>query len=323
MNILVTGAAGFIGASTALEICKQKHKVIGVDNLNNYYDTRLKNYRLDKLKHYDNFTFYKLDISNYEALNIIFEDFNIEAVINLAARAGVRYSIIDPLVYYKTNVTGIINLLELCKLYKVGKFIQASTSSLYAGSKIPFKESFIADHPLSPYSSSKKAAEMACYTYHYLYNIDITVLRYFTVYGPAGRPDMSIFRFIKQIDKDETITIYGDGCQSRDFTYIDDISSGTIKALDVKGHNIINLGNNSPNKLFEIIGKIEKKLNKKARIEYKKFNKADMRDTWADIGAADTILKWQPKINIDEGIEKTVTWYMDNKSFISSINLVD
>jgi len=244
------------------------YHVIGIDNLNDYYDVRLKNHRLDLLLEHSNFTFHQVDIENYGALEVLFDCYKIDVVVNLAARAGVRYSIENPFIYFNTNTNGTVNLLELCKKHSIEKFILASTSSLYAGQEMPFVESLPVNTPISPYAASKKAAEVACYTYHYLYGLDVSVVRYFTVYGPAGRPDMSIFRFIKQIDQDEPITIYGDGSQSRDFTFVEDIAEGTVAALKKVGYEIINLGNNNPNKLMEAIHLIEENLGKKANIQF-------------------------------------------------------
>jgi Nucleoside-diphosphate-sugar epimerases len=213
-TILLTGAAGFIGWKTAEFLLKEGYKVIGVDNLNNYYDVRLKEYRKKDLEKYENFKFYPVDIENLQALEILFNDYKFDVVINLAARAGVRYSMINPYVYMTTNANGTLNLLELMKKYGVKKLVLASTSSLYAGQPMPFKEDLPVNTPISPYAASKKAAEVMAYTYHYLYGIDVSVVRYFTVYGPAGRPDMSIFRFIKWIDEGKPIILYGDGSQS-------------------------------------------------------------------------------------------------------------
>ncbi|SMP12617.1 Nucleoside-diphosphate-sugar epimerase [Desulfurobacterium pacificum] len=321
-TIFLTGAAGFIGYKTAEKLLTKGYKVIGVDNMNDYYDVRLKEFRLNELKKHKNFRFYKLDIENYEAMRIIFENEKIDAVINLAARAGVRYSLEDPFVYLSTNTLGTLNLLELMKDYNVKKFVLASTSSLYAGQKMPFKEDLPVNTPISPYAASKKGAEAMSYTYHYLYGIDVTVLRYFTVYGPIGRPDMSIFRFIKWIDEGTPITVFGDGTQSRDFTYVDDIAEGTVKAVETEtGYEIINLGGNEPYELNYVIKLIEEYLGKKAEVIYKPFHKADMKATWADITKAKEILNWQPSISLEEGIKKTVEWHIKNRDFVKEIQL--
>jgi len=318
--ILVTGSAGFIGFKTSQQLLEKGYRVIGIDNMNNYYDVKLKEYRLKELKKYKKFKFFKVDIENLEALEILFKEYPFDGVINLAARAGVRYSIENPFVYITTNTLGTTNLLELSKKYNVKKFVLASTSSLYAGQKMPFKEDLPVNTPISPYAASKKGAEAVAYTYHYLYNLDITVLRYFTVYGPAGRPDMSIFRFIKWIDEGKPVVIYGDGTQERDFTYVDDIAKGTIKALETEtGYEIINLGGNKPYRLKRVIELIEMYLGKKAEIIYKNFHKADMKATWADIEKAKTLLNWKPEIPLKEGIEKTVKWHKENKGLVGTI----
>ena len=318
--ILVTGAAGFIGSKVSEMLLESGYNVIGIDNLNDYYDIKLKLWRLDNLKD-NNFKFYRTDIENYDDLNAIFQEYSPEAVINLAARAGVRYSLENPFIYLSTNAGGTLNLLELCKEYNVPKFILASTSSLYAGQKMPFKEGLPVNTPISPYAASKKSAEAMAYTYHYLYGIDVTILRYFTVYGPGGRPDMSIFRFIKWIMEGSPLEIFGDGSQERDFTYIDDIARGTIKALKPLGYEIINLGNNHPDKLSTAIQLIEKCVGKKARFKYKEFHKADMKITWADISKAQKLLNWQPKVSLEEGIKKTLAWTKDNWEWVQNIYL--
>ncbi len=321
-TILLTGAAGFIGYKTAEFLIEKGYNVIGVDNLNDYYDVRLKTYRLERLKKYENFKFYHVDIENLEALKVIFEDNQIDGVINLAARAGVRYSLIDPFVYVRTNVTGTLNLLEIMKDKGIKKFVLASTSSLYAGQPMPFKETLPVNTPISPYAASKKGAEVMAYTYHYLYGIDVTIVRYFTVYGPAGRPDMSIFRFIKWIDEGKPIVIYGDGTQSRDFTYVDDIARGTIKAYETEtGYEIINLGGNRPHELNYVIDLIEKYLGKKAEKIYKPFHKADLKATWADIEKAKEILNWEPQVPLEEGLKRTVEWHVENRDWLKDIVL--
>jgi nucleoside-diphosphate-sugar epimerase len=320
-DIFITGTAGFIGSKVSEMLLENGYNVIGVDNLNDYYDTRLKLWRLDNLKKNNNFKFYQIDIENFNDLKLKFQEYCPEAVINLAARAGVRYSLENPFIYLSTNAGGCLNLLELCRQYKVPKFILASTSSLYAGQKIPFQENLPVNTPISPYAASKKAAEAMAYTYHYLYGIDVTILRYFTVYGPSGRPDMSIFRFIKWTEEEVPLEIFGDGSQERDFTYIDDIAKGTVKALKPLGYEIINLGNNHPDKLSTAIQLIEKYVGKKARFKYKEFHKADMKATWADIEKAQKLLDWQPRVGLEEGIKRTVEWTKDNWEWIQKIFL--
>ncbi|MCL5779506.1 MAG: GDP-mannose 4,6-dehydratase [Firmicutes bacterium] len=320
-TILVTGAAGFIGSRVSEILLEQGHNVIGVDNLNDYYDVRVKLWRLDNLKKYRNFKFYQVDIENYDVLKLICQLHRPDAVINEAARAGVRYSLENPFIYLSTNAKGTLNLLELCREYNVPKFVLASTSSLYAGQEMPFNEDLPVNTPISPYAASKKSAEAMAYSYHYLYGLDVTVLRYFTVYGPAGRPDMSIFRFIKWIMEGTPLEIFGDGSQSRDFTYIDDIAGGTVKALKPLGYEVINLGNNLPDKLSEAIQLIEKYTGKKAQFAYKEFHKADMTATWADIGKAGRILDWRPQVSMEEGIKRTVEWTKENWDWIRKVSL--
>jgi len=318
-KILVTGVAGFVGSKVAEMLLKDKYQVIGVDNLNDYYDVKLKLWRLDNLKKYSNFMFYKNDIEDFNSLKKIFKSYFPNAIINLAARAGVRYSLENPFIYLSTNGGGCLNLLELCRQYKVPKFILASTSSLYAGQKMPFKEDLPVNTPISPYAASKKAAESMSYTYYFLYGLDVTIVRYFTVYGPAGRPDMSIFRFIRWIEEGSPLEVFGDGSQERDFTYIDDIARGTIKALKPLGYEIINLGNNQPHKLTEAIKLIEKYTGKRAQFKYKKFHKADMKATWADIDKAKKLLDWQPKVSLEKGIKRTVERTKANWEWVQKI----
>ncbi|MBF0531857.1 MAG: GDP-mannose 4,6-dehydratase [Candidatus Omnitrophica bacterium] len=320
-SLLVTGAAGFVGAQTAKILLKQGYSVVGVDNLNDYYNVRLKQFRLKNLMAQKNFTFHALDIEQAAPLQPLFKKHHFSAVINLAARAGVRYSLVNPYIYNSTNSLGTLNLLELCKEFTVKKFVLASTSSLYAGQKMPFREDLPVNTPISYYAASKKSAEMACYTYHYLFNIDVTILRYFTVYGPAGRPDMSLFRFIQWIYAGKPIELFGDGTQSRDFTYIDDIADGTVKALKKVGFEIINLGGNAPYDLKMVIRMIEAELGKKAKIQRFAFPKTDVRATWADINKAKKILNWKPTIPLAEGIKRTVDWHLENQSWLKKIKL--
>jgi len=274
------------------------------------------------LEKYPNFIFYKLDIEDLNSLAPLFEKNKFEAVINLAARAGVRYSMENPHVYMTTNAIGTLNLLDLMRDNKVKKMVLASTSSLYAGQSMPFVETLSVNTPISPYAASKKAAEVMCYSYHYLYGLDISVVRYFTVYGPAGRPDMCMFRFIKWIDEGIPIELFGDGTQSRDFTYVDDIALGTIKAIKKVGYEIINLGGGqNPVSLNTIIKEIEKLLGKKAEFKFLPFHKADIKETWADISKAKELLNWEPTIGVNEGVKKSVEWYLENKSWVKDIIL--
>jgi len=319
---LVTGVAGFIASRTAEMLLEAGERVIGVDNINDYYDVRIKENRLKNLEKYPNFIFYKLDIEDLNSLAPLFEENKFEAVINLAARAGVRYSMENPHIYMTTNAIGTLNLLDLMRDNKVKKMVLASTSSLYAGQSMPFVETLSVNTPISPYAASKKAAEVMCYSYHFLYGLDISVVRYFTVYGPSGRPDMCMFRFIKWIDEGIPIELFGDGTQSRDFTYVDDIARGTIKAVKKVGYEIINLGGGqNPVSLNTIIKEIEKLLGKKAEFKFLPFHKADIKETWADISKAKDLLNWEPNIGVNEGIKKSVEWYLENKSWVKDIVL--
>ncbi|MCX5850080.1 MAG: SDR family NAD(P)-dependent oxidoreductase [Deltaproteobacteria bacterium] len=320
-NILITGAAGFIGSKTSQKLLENGENVVGVDNINDYYDKRLKHHRLKTLKQFPNFTFFKVNIENRKSLSDVFLNHKIDAIINLAARAGVRYSINNPDVYLTTNVHGTLNLLELMRKHGITKMVQASSSSLYAGQEMPFTEILPVNTPISPYAVTKKAAEILAYSYHYLFGLDISILRYFTVYGPAGRPDMSYFRFIKWIDEGNDLMLYGNGEQSRDFTYIDDIVDGTIKSLKPIGYEIINLGNNHPRNILELISIIEKGLNKKAKIKNMPMQKADAMATWADISKAKRLLGWAPKVSLEEGIERTIKWSTENRPLIKRIKI--
>jgi nucleoside-diphosphate-sugar epimerase len=319
---LVTGCAGFIASRTAELLLEAGHRVVGVDNLNDYYDVRLKEHRLARLKTMSDFEFHPLDIEDKDGVDALFVKNKFAGVLNLAARAGVRYSIENPHVYLTTNAAGTLNLLEAMRHRGVKKMVLASTSSLYAGQPMPFVETLPVNTPISPYAASKKAAEVMAYTYTNLFQLDVSVVRYFTVYGPAGRPDMSIFRFIRWIDEEKPLELFGDGSQARDFTYVDDIARGTIAALKPLGYEIINLGGgNNPVPLTEIISTIEKHLGKKARLDTRPFHSADMKATWADITKARNLLSWSPEISLDEGLRRTMVWYEQNRDFARSLML--
>ncbi len=319
---LVTGAAGFIGSKVSELLVNEGNVVFGVDNMNNSYDVRLKEWRLSRLREKDNFIFKRADISKKSKVEALFSEAGgFDAVINLAARAGVRQSVKDPWVYYETNILGTLNLLEMCRIYKVGKFILSSTSSVYGKqAKEPYGENAVTDFPLSPYAASKKGAEVLCYTYHYLYGIDVTVFRYFTVYGPAGRPDMSPFRFVQWIVEERPVILYGDGSQSRDFTYIDDVALGTIKGLKPVGYEVINLGSDKPIPIIDMIKIIEDLTGKKAKLEKFPFHPADVPSTWADIEKAKRLLSWEPRKPFREGMRDLVSWYMENRSWAKDID---
>ena len=323
---MVTGAAGFIASQVCSNLLDQGDQVVGVDNLNDNYDIRLKEWRLQQLQKHPNslcFSFEKLDIENQEGLKALFKNQGpFDAVLNLAARAGVRFSVENPHVYLSTNVQGTLNLLECMRESGCRKFVLASTSSLYAGQKMPLTEDLAVNEPLSPYAASKKAGELMAYSYHKLYNFDVSVVRYFTVFGPAGRPDMSPYRFIKWISEGETIQVYGDGTQSRDFTFIDDIACGTVAAIQDVGYEIINLGGGrNPVSLNMIIEKLETLIGKKAVIDHKPFHIADLMETWADIDKAKNLLGWEPKVSLDEGLEKSVSWYEENRKWLREVKV--
>ena len=323
---LVTGVAGFIASQVCKHLLDQGNHVKGVDNLNDYYDVRLKNWRLDQLKTHpnaQNFSFSDLDIEDQFKLGDLFNaEGSFDAVFNLAARAGVRYSMENPHVYLSTNAEGTLNLLECMRAQGCLKLVLASTSSLYAGQSMPFNEDLPVNEPLSPYAASKKAGELMAYSYHKLYQMDVSVVRYFTVFGPAGRPDMSIFRFIKWIDDGVPIEMFGDGSQSRDFTYVDDIARGTIAAIQNVGYEIVNLGGGrNPVSLNTIIEKLEILIGKKAVIDHKPFHIADLMETWADIEKAKNLLGWEPKVPLDEGLEKSVSWYIENRDWLKEVKV--
>ena len=318
-NYLVTGAAGFIGARTSEFLIKDGHTVAGVDNLNETYDPRVKEYRLKKLQALPGFTFHKLDISQKSVIDYL-KDHRFEGVINLAARAGVRASVKDPWAYVETNMIGSLNMLELCRASGTRKFIVASTSSIYGEDPpYPTPESASSSEPLQPYAASKKGAEAMAHAYHHLYDIDVSVVRFFTVYGPAGRPDLSIFRFVQWISEGLPVRVNGDGEQSRGFTYIDDIARGTILALKPVGHEVINLGGHEVITINNLIRLIEDVVGRKAIVEYGPADPADMRSNWADVTRAGELLGWEPQFNMRAGIEKLVEWYNAEREWASQI----
>lgn len=323
MRIMVTGCAGFIGSKVSEVLVREGNQVVGVDNVNNAYDARLKEWRLSQLQQHRSFTFHKVDIVDRKDLERLFQDQPIEAVVNLAARAGVRQSVSNPGVYYETNVAGTLNLLTLSRDHRVKKFVLASTSSLYGEGERPFREDQSTDRPLSPYAASKKAAETLCYTYHFLDGLDVSVLRYFTVYGPAGRPEMSIFRFIRWIAEGERLMLYGDGTQERDFTYVDDVAHGTALALKPVGYEVVNIGSDRPVSIRHVISLLEDMLGRRARLEHRPPHAADVPATWAHIGKARRILAWEPRTSLEEGLRATVEWYETNRSWASQIELGD
>jgi UDP-glucuronate 4-epimerase len=323
-NYLITGVAGFIAARVAEMLLDDGHAVVGIDNLNDAYDVRIKEYRLEKLMGREGFEFIKLDISNWDDINrqssIVNRQF--DAVINLAARAGVRASVENPWVYVDTNITGTLNLLELSARNKIPKFILASTSSIYGlDAPLPTPETSDSSHPLQAYAASKKGAEAMVHAYHHLYGIDATIVRFFTVYGPAGRPDMSVFRFIRWITEGERLHLNGDGTQTRGFTYIDDIARGVIQALKPAGFEVINLGGHESISINDLIALIERKVGRKAIVEHHPFHSADMQANLADVYKAGEILGWEPSIGMEEGISRTIAWYNENREWARELAL--
>jgi nucleoside-diphosphate-sugar epimerase len=326
-HYLLTGAAGFIGSRVTQMLLDAGHQVTGVDNLNNAYDVRLKHYRLKRLQAEPNFHFYQLDISDRAILQIEQLASNrkqippFTAIINLAARAGVRQSVENPWVYLDTNMTGTLNLLELSRQSSIPKFILASTSSIYgSNAPLPTPETADSSHPLQVYAASKKSAEALCHVYHYLYGIDVTIFRYFTVYGPAGRPDMSMFRFVKWISEGEPLQLNGDGEQSRGFTYVDDIAHGTILGLKNLGYEIINLGGHETITMNRLIQMLEERIGKSARVMHFPNNPADMLANHADVSKAHRLLGWQPQTNLERGVSNLVAWYQAERDWASQIN---
>ncbi len=308
-NYLVTGAAGFIGARTSTILIEQGHTVVGVDNMNDAYDVRVKEYRLKNLQMLNGFEFVRDDISQRVILDRL-AGRRFDAVINLAAWAGVRASVKNPWVYAETNVIGTLNMLELCRQTDCKKFLLASTSSIYgANPPYPTPETASSSEPLQPYAASKKGAEAMAHAYHHLYDIDVSVVRFFTVFGPAGRPDLAIFRFVKWIHEGQPVRVNGDGEQSRGFTYIDDIVRGIIASLKPLGFEIFNLGGHEVITINNLIKLAEELVGKKAIVQYGPPDLADMRSNWADVSKARKLLGWQPQVGLREGIGKLVEWY--------------
>jgi UDP-glucuronate 4-epimerase len=350
---LVTGAAGFIASKVCELLIAAGHRVVGIDSLNDAYDARLKAYRLVQLldgaqdragssansvpiwmsRSLDNwvslprrqntdgkFIFVAIDIVDIEALDALFTEFSFSGVFNLAARAGVRASLEKPEIFLSTNTLGTLNILKCMQRHGVKQQVLASTSSLYAGCQLPWSEDQPVNTPLSPYAASKKAAELFAYSYHRMHGVHTTVVRYFTVFGPAGRPDMSIFRFIKWIDQGAPVEVFGDGKQSRDFTYVDDIARGTILAARPLGFEVVNLGGGrAPVSLLDVIAGIERRLGKHATLVHRPFHTADILESRADISKAERLLGWQPTTGLDKGLEQTISWYLDNKSWLDEI----
>ena len=323
MNILVTGCAGFIGSNVSRLLVGSGYQVTGVDHVG-LSDSSLVRWRLRDLQGNPRFTLHRIDIQDGERLRLLFQDSiassPISAVVHLAARAGVRASVDNPRSFYEANVLGTLNLLELCREFGVSRFILASTSSVYGAQGTgPISEDAPSGRPLSPYAASKSATESLLHSYHHLHGMDAVVLRYFTVYGPAGRPDMSVFRFIRAIVEGEPVTVYGDGTQRRDFTYVDDVARGTVAALGLRRFRTINLGYDWPVSVNELIGIIESLVARSALFQYQQRHDADPSLTWADIGRAQRLLGWTPEVPIEEGIRRTVAWYLENREWARNL----
>jgi UDP-glucuronate 4-epimerase len=328
-KVLVTGAAGFIGYHLSRRLCKEGCLVTGIDNLNPYYDVKLKNARLDELSRFKNFSFYKIDLSNQAEMEWAFRKSRWDAVVNLAAQAGVRYSLSNPHEYVNSNLVGFLNILEGCKKNGVGHLIFASSSSVYgANTRMPFSVHDNVDHPLSLYAATKKANELMAHTYSHLYSIPCTGLRFFTVYGPWGRPDMALFLFTRAILEGRPIQVFNHGRMERDFTYIDDIIEGVMRIMkkvpesnpDWNGNSpdpgtskapyrIYNIGNNQPVSLMNFIESIERALGKKAEKQFLEMQPGDVPSTYADIDDLMTAVNFKPETSIEIGIERFISWY--------------
>src|SRR3989338_4348589 len=309
--ILVTGAAGFIGSHVCEALVKEEKQVIGIDNFNDYYDPHAKEKNIESIKGSKNFILYREDIKNTDSLKKIFKDKEIGKIIHLAARVGVRPSISMPDTYIKDNIQGTLNMLESAKENGIKNFVFGSSSSVYGGNKkIPFSENDKVNDQISPYGFTKRSCELLCNTYHNLYGTNITCLRFFTVYGPRGRPDMAIYKFTKMINEGKEIEVYGNGTSKRDYTYVSDIVKGILLASEKNtGFEIINLGNNSPVMLKGVITLIEKNLGKRAKIKMAEKQQGDMESTYADISKAKRLLGWYPEVKFSDGIKKFTEWF--------------
>jgi len=315
MNILITGGAGFIGSHLSEKIIKMGHRVICVDNFNDYYDPLVKEDNLKDIIDDKRFSLFRVDILDREKISEVFATQNIDMVIHLAARAGVGPSLTNAILYEKVNVQGTINLLEQCKENGIDRFIFASSSSVYGGNtKTPFSEKDIVDLPVSPYAATKKSGELICYTYHHLYNISVFAFRFFTVYGPRQRPEMAIHKFTRDILDGKQIEVFGDGTSSRDYTYIDDIIDGITASLEIiRGYEILNLGNSKPVKLLKLIKLIEGETQKSADMRYSDDQPGDVFTTYADISKAEKLIKYYPHTSIEIGVKKFIEWYKNKK----------
>ena len=312
-KILVTGSAGFIGSHLSKSLLDDGFEVCGIDNINDYYDPRLKLDRLENLKTYENFSFKKVDISDQSKLSKCFKDFKPKKVVNLAAQAGVRYSIENPYAYAQSNLIGFLNIIELCRHNDVEGFIYASSSSVYGGNKkIPFSIDDKTNKPLALYGATKRANELIAHSYSHLYALNTTGLRYFTVYGPWGRPDMAMMIFANKIVNGEKLPVFNNGNMKRDFTFIDDIVAGTKSAVNENYKcEVFNLGNNKSERLMDMISLIEKELGQKAIIDFQPMQPGDVKESFADIKYSQQKLNYIPYTSIDSGIPKLINWFKE------------
>ncbi len=310
-RVLVTGSSGFIGMHLCMSLLEDGNIICGIDNMNDYYDVSLKEARLRRLLKYDNFSFNKLDILNLSEIEQIFKDFRPDKVVNLAAQVGVRYSIENPHTYIQSNIAGFTNIIETCRKYCVAGLIYASSSSVYGGkSETPFSVEDRVDKPISVYAATKKSNELIAYTYHHLYGLNTTGLRFFTVYGPWGRPDMAMYIFANKISRGERISVFNHGNMERDFTYIDDIVNGIKSSIENNYSNeVFNLGNSRFENLMDMIGIIEKELGEKAQIKFLEMQAGDIKKTFANIDISKEKLAYKPQTTIEKGIPKFIQWY--------------
>lgn len=317
MKTLITGGAGFIGSHLLEILLKKNESIISLDNFDDYYDPSIKKENIRGFKNHPKFKLYREDIRDFKTLENIFEKEKPDKIVHLAAKVGVRPSIENPFIYEEVNIKGTLNLLELARRYKIENFVYASSSSVYGGNKkIPFSENDPINFPISLYGATKKAAELLCYSYHHLYNLNVTCLRFFTVYGPRGRPDMAPYKFTELILEEKELPMFGDGSSQRDYTYIDDIINGIIACLDKKfGYEIINLGNSHPIFLKDFIKIIEEATGKKAKIKQLPTQSGDMTITYADISKAKKLLGYDPKIRPEEGMKRFIKWYKKKNKY--------
>ena len=311
--ILVTGAAGFIGYHVARKLLDQGREVVGTDNINDYYSPQLKQDRIRQLENHPSFSFHKLDLCDYDGMEKLFKKGGVKEVIHLAAQAGVRYSLINPTAYQRSNLEGFLNVLELCRHYKVENLVYASSSSVYGKNrKLPFSEDDVLEGQISLYGATKRANELMAHTYSHLYGLNTTGLRFFTVYGPWGRPDMAMFKFTDAITRGEKISVFNYGQMKRDFTYIDDIVQGVAACLENPfQYEIINLGNNNPEELLYLIELMEKNLGREADKLMLPIQPGDCEATYADIARARRLLGFEPRTKIEKGLERFIEWYKD------------